>query len=430
MSNEPINVGILGFGVVGGGLYRVLTDNAESITQRVGRPVNIRKIADIDWDSPRDIEVPDELRTTDANEVINDDAISVVVETIGGVEPALGFVMAAIEAGKSVVTSNKELIAKHGNDILDAAAAKSVDVQFEGAVGGVIPIIRTLKESLDADQIDEIMGIVNGTTNYILTQMSREKVEFDRALKEAQDLGYAEADPTDDIEGIDAANKLAILSAIAFGHRMDVDRIYREGISQILPEDIAYAERMGYVVKLLAIARRRDDDEFEVRVHPVLLAETHPLAAVVGPFNAIFVRGRACDEVMLYGRGAGALPTGAAVGGDVVDCARNIVHGASGRVPCACVGQAEIVPMGEVRSRVYVRMRVKDQPGVLGAIATIFGSQAVSIASVMQEDSDGKTADIVWIMHECEDDQLTSALQAIQSLPIVESIPARIRVED
>ena len=430
MSNEPINVGILGFGVVGGGLYRVLTDNAESITQRVGRPVNIRKIADIDWDRPRDIEVPVELRTTDANEVIHDDAIGIVVETIGGVEPALEFVMAAIEAGKSVVTSNKELIAKHGNDILDAAAAKSVDVQFEGAVGGVIPIIRTLKESLDADQIDEIMGIVNGTTNYILTQMSREKVEFDRALKEAQDLGYAEADPTDDIEGIDAANKLAILSAIAFGHRMDVDRIYREGISHILPEDIAYAERMGYVVKLLAIARRRDDDEFEVRVHPVLLAETHPLAAVVGPFNAIFVRGRACDEVMLYGRGAGALPTGAAVGGDVVDCARNLVHGASGRVPCACVGQAEIVPMGEVRSRVYVRMRVKDQPGVLGAIATIFGSQAVSIASVMQEDSDGKTADIVWIMHECEDDQLTSALQAIQSLPIVESIPARIRVED
>ncbi len=374
MSNEPINVGILGFGVVGGGLYKVLTDNAESITQRVGRPVNIRKIADIDWDRPRDIEVPVELRTTDANEVINDDAIRIVVETIGGVKSALGFVMAAIEAGKSVVTSNKEMIAKHGGDILDAAAAKSVDVQFEGAVGGVIPIIRTLKESLDADQIDEIMGIVNGTTNYILTQMSREKVEFDKALKEAQDLGYAEADPTDDIEGIDAANKLAILSAIAFGHRMDVDRIYREGISQILPEDIAYAERMGYVVKLLAIARRHDDDEFEVRVHPVLLAETHPLAAVVGPFNAIFVRGQACDEVMLYGRGAGALPTGVAVGGDVVDCARNLAHGATGRVPCACVGQAEIVPMGEVKSRVYVRMRVKDQPGVLGAIATIFGS--------------------------------------------------------
>ncbi len=430
MSNEPINVGILGFGVVGGGLYKVLTDNAESITQRVGRPVNIRKIADIDWDRPRDIEVPVELRTTDANEVINDDAIRIVVETIGGVKSALGFVMAAIEAGKSVVTSNKEMIAKHGGDILDAAAAKSVDVQFEGAVGGVIPIIRTLKESLDADQIDEIMGIVNGTTNYILTQMSREKVEFDKALKEAQDLGYAEADPTDDIEGIDAANKLAILSAIAFGHRMDVDRIYREGISQILPEDIAYAERMGYVVKLLAIARRHDDDEFEVRVHPVLLAETHPLAAVVGPFNAIFVRGQACDEVMLYGRGAGALPTGVAVGGDVVDCARNLAHGATGRVPCACVGQAEIVPMGEVKSRVYVRMRVKDQPGVLGAIATIFGSQAVSIASVIQEDTDGKTADIIWIMHECEDDQLTSALQAIQSLPIVESIPARIRVED
>jgi len=429
MSSDPIQVGILGFGIVGGGLYKVLTDNAESITQRVGRPVEVRKIADVDWSRPRDFNAPDELRTTDAREIIDDPAIDIVVETIGGVDPALQFVMAAIEAGKSVVTSNKEMIARHGDEILSAAAAKSVDVQFEGAVGGVIPVIRTLKESLDADRIDEIMGIVNGTTNYILTQMSREKVAFDTALGEAQQLGYAEADPTDDVEGIDAANKLAILSAIAFGHRVDVDEIYREGISRILPEDIAYAEKMGYVVKLLAIARRREDGRFETRVHPVLLAATHPLAAVVGPFNAIFVRGQACDEVMLYGRGAGALPTGAAVAGDVVDCARNIAHGASGRVPCACVGQAQIVPMGQVRSRVYVRMRVKDQAGVLGTIATILGSQSVSIASVIQEDTDGKTADIVWIVHECEDDQLTSALGAIRSLPIVESIPARIRVE-
>ena len=281
MSSDPIQVGILGFGIVGGGLYKVLTDNAESITQRVGRPVEVRKIADVDWSRPRDFNAPDELRTTDAREIIDDPAIDIVVETIGGVDPALQFVMAAIEAGKSVVTSNKEMIARHGDEILSAAAAKSVDVQFEGAVGGVIPVIRTLKESLDADRIDEIMGIVNGTTNYILTQMSREKVAFDTALGEAQQLGYAEADPTDDVEGIDAANKLAILSAIAFGHRVDVDEIYREGISRILPEDIAYAEKMGYVVKLLAIARRREDGRFETRVHPVLLAATHPLAAVV-----------------------------------------------------------------------------------------------------------------------------------------------------
>jgi len=426
---QPIRVGILGFGVVGTGLYQVLTENADSIIQRVGRPVTVKRIADVDWDRPRDVTVPDELKTTDAYEIINDPEINIVAETIGGLEPAMKFVMDAIAAGKSVVTSNKEMIARHGHDILAAAAANSVDVQFEGAVGGVVPIIRTLKESLDADHIYEIMGIVNGTTNYILTEMSREGLDFQVALGQAQQLGYAEADPTDDVEGIDAANKLAILSAIAFGRRVDVDQIYREGISQLLPEDIAYAHRMGYVVKLLAIARRRDDDSVETHVHPVLLSQKHPLASVSGPFNAIFVRGRACDEVMLYGRGAGSLPTGSAVAGDVIDSARNLTKNAAGRVPCVCAGQAEIVPMGEVSSRVYVRMKVKDQPGVMGAISTIFGSQSISIACVMQEDTDGQTADIVWIMHECGEDQLTGALAAIQALPIVEAIPARIRVE-
>ena len=429
MPEDTIKVGILGCGVVGGGLYKVLTDNADSITQRVGRPVVVAAVADIDWERPRDITVPEQLRTTDAAEIINDDSIHIVAETIGGTKPALDFVLGAIAAGKSVVTSNKEMIARHGDDILSAAADKSVDVEFEGAVGGVIPIIRTLKESLEADQIDEIMGIVNGTTNYILTKMSVEKLSYEVALKEAQELGYAEADPTDDVEGIDATNKLAILSAIAFGHRVSVEDIYHEGICQIMPEDIAYAEKMGYVIKLLAIGRRRDGDKLEVRVHPVLLADTHPLAAVVGSFNAVFIRGRACDEVMLYGRGAGAMPTGVAVAGDVIDCARNIARGATGRVACTCAGPADIMPMGQVRSRVYVRMRVKDQPGVLGAIATLLGSQDVSVASVIQEHTDGQTADIIWIMHEAQEDQLTSALAAIESLPIVESIPARIRVE-
>ncbi len=430
MAQEPVNVGILGFGVVGTGTYRVLTDNAASIAQRVGQPVRVTKIADVDWDRDRGIVVPDELKTTDAYEVINDDTISVVAETIGGIKPALKFVMDAIEAGKCVVTSNKEMIARHGDEILAAAAAKGVDVQFEGAVGGVIPIIRVLKESLDADHINEIMGIVNGTTNYILTKMAADKVSFQDVLKEAQALGYAEADPTADVEGIDAANKLAILCAIAFGNRVDVDDIYHEGISGILQEDIAYADKMGYVIKLLAIARRDKNDRVEARVHPVMLRNTHALAAVNGAFNAVFVRGDACDNVMLYGRGAGDMPTGSAVAGDVVDCARNVVHGSTGRVPCTCAGDAQMIPMGETSSKVYIRMRVKDQPGVLGTIATIFGSQAVSIASCMQEHSDGNNADIVWIVHECLENQLTSALKAIESLPIVDFIPARIRVED
>lgn len=428
MADKCVNVGILGFGIVGSGTYRVLTDNADQITQRVGAPVCVKKIADIDWERTRPVEVPDQLKTTDVDDVISDPDIHVVVETIGGVEPARDFVMAAIEHGKAVVTSNKEMIARHGDEILSAAAEKDVDVQFEGAVGGVIPIIRSLKESLDADRIHTILGIVNGTTNYILTRMSREKMDFEDALSEAQRLGYAEQDPTDDVEGIDAANKLAILSALAFGQRLDVDEIYREGISDIKPDDITYAERLGYCVKLLAIGRRHDDGAVEAHVHPVLVPSEHPLAAVSGPFNAVFVQGDASDEVMLYGRGAGDLPTGAAVAGDVVDCARNVLRGATGRVPCACAGQAEIRPMGQVETRTYLRMLVKDQPGVLGKIATILGEQSVSVKSVIQEDTDGKLADIVWIMHKCPEQRLNAALDQIQGLEVVEAIPARIRV--
>ncbi|MFO7946108.1 MAG: homoserine dehydrogenase [Armatimonadota bacterium] len=428
MSDKCVNVGILGFGIVGSGTYRLLTDNADAITQRVGAPVNVKKIADIDWERERPVKVPDELKTADADDILTDDDIHIVVETIGGIHPAADFVLKAIENGKSVVTSNKEMIARQGDVILSAAQEASVDVQFEGAVGGVIPIIRTLKESLDADRIDTILGIVNGTTNYILTRMSDDRIDFDDALTQAQELGYAEQDPTDDIEGIDAANKLAILAAIAFGRRVDVDGVYREGIEDIKTEDIVYAERLGYCIKLLAIAQRTENDRLQARVHPALVPLEHPLASVSGPFNAVFVRGAACDEVMLYGRGAGDLPTGAAVAGDVVDCARNILHGTTGRVPCVCAGQADIMPMGEIATRTYVRMKVRDQPGVLGSVATILGSQSVSISSVIQEDTDGEVADIVWVMHKCPEDRLNTALASIKALPIVDSIPARIRV--
>lgn len=428
MAEKCVNVGILGFGIVGGGTYRVLTDNADQITRRVGAEVRVKKIADVDWDRERSVQVPGELKTTDAEAVLSDPDIDIIVETIGGVDPARDFVMAAIENGKAVVTSNKEMIARHGGEILSAAADRDVDVQFEGAVGGVIPIIRSLKESLDADRIHTILGIVNGTTNYILTRMSTEKMDFDEALAEAQRLGYAEQDPTDDVEGVDAANKVAILSALAFGQRLDVDEIYCEGISDIRPDDITYAERLGYCVKLLAIGRLHDDEAVEAHVHPVLVPSDHPLAAVSGSFNAVFVRGEASDEVMLYGRGAGDLPTGAAVAGDVVDCARNVLRNATGRVPCACAGQAEIRPMGQVETRTYLRMLVKDQPGVLGKVATILGQQSVSVKSVIQEDTDGELADIVWIMHKGPEQHLNAALDEIEGLDVVEAIPARIRV--
>ncbi|MCE5239884.1 homoserine dehydrogenase [bacterium] len=427
---DSIKVGIIGFGIVGAGTYRALTRNADSITRRAGAPVVVTKIADVDWTRERDIAVPEEIRTTDAMALVSDPDIDIVVETIGGVKPALDFVLAAIAHGKSVVTSNKELIARHGHEILARAEEQGVDVEFEGAVGGVIPIIRSLKESLEADRVVEIMGIVNGTTNYILTRMSQEGLDFGTALAEAQALGYAEADPTNDVEGYDARYKIAILAASAFGLNVQLDDIYAEGITQVTPHDIAYAKTMGYVIKLLAIARRGDGDRIEARVHPVMLRDSHPLAAVNGVFNAIFVRGEGCDDVMLYGRGAGGHPTGVAVAGDVLDCARNRLHQASGRVLCTCEAPAQVMPMAEVQTKSYLRMRVKDRPGVLGSIATIFGTEGVSIASVHQSATDGQVAEIVWVTHKNPESQLQSALGAISRLAIVEEIPATLRVED
>lgn len=417
----------MGVGVVGGGTYQILQQNADQIQRLTGAGLQVAALCDVDWDRPRDFAIPDHLKTTDAMAVINNPDIDIIVETIGGTGVAQGYVMAAIAAGKSVVTSNKELMAKHGEEILTAAAQQGVDVQFEGSVGGVIPIIRSLKESLAAGRLDEIVGIVNGTTNYILTRMSQEGKEFAEVLCEAQQRGYAEADPTDDIEGIDSANKLAILAAIAFGARVPVEQIYREGISAVTPADLDYARRMNYVIKLLAIGRR-DDEQIELRVHPALLSADHPLAAVNGVFNAIFVRGPECGEVMLYGRGAGAMPTGTAVAADIIDCARNIIHDAAGRVPCTCEGQAQIKPMAKVQTRVYLRMRLADRPGVLGTIATIFGQEGVSIQSMIQESSQDDIAEIVWIMHKGPEKNLQSALSCIRGLNIVKEICSMIRV--
>ncbi len=428
MPREEVRVGILGLGVVGGGTWQVLTGNSESVTQRVGMPIRVVRVADVDWDRDRDVHVPEDVRTTDAADVCEADDIDIVVETIGGTEPATDFVLEAIAHGKSVVTSNKEMMAKRGAEILDAAAEHGVDVEFEGAVGGTIPIIRSLKESLEANRIQEVTGILNGTTNYILTRMTAEGTAYDDMLTEAQRLGYAEQDPTNDVEGIDAKYKIAILSAIAFGHRISYDEIYNEGITQISPDDIDYATEMGYVIKLLATARRAGE-QLDVRVHPALVPQDHPLAQVSGVFNAVWVVGDACDEVMLYGRGAGALPTGSAVAGDVMDCARNIISGTRSRVPCTCRGEADVKPIADVETRNYVRMRVRDRPGVLGSIATIFGQEGVSIQSVVQRGgSVNGLTEIVWIMHEGPERNLRSALGAIEQLGIVDQVCSVIRV--
>ncbi len=429
MRDGIIQVGILGAGVVGGGLYQILQKNAEHIRQVAEVGIEVAAVCDVDWERPRDFSVPLDLRTTDAYKVINDPDIDIIVESIGGSEAALDYVTAAIQAGKSVVTPNKEMIARHGEQILSLAAQHGVDIQFEGSVGGVIPVLRSLKESLASAQIDQIIGIVNGTTNYILTEMTEAGADFAEVLAAAQREGYAEADPTADIEGTDAVNKLAILAALAFGARVPVEEIYREGISHITPTDIDYARQMGYVIKLLAIGTR-NGDQLELRVHPALLPDQHPLAAVRGVFNAIFISGPECGEVMLYGQGAGALPTGTAVAGDVIDCARNIVHGSRGRTPCSCEGEAHLRPMGEIESSAYVRMRVADRPGVLGKIATLLGRESVSVESVIQRASGNGVAEIVWVMHKGPEQRLQAALSAIGELDVVKEICSVIRVVD
>jgi homoserine dehydrogenase len=428
MSRDVIRIGILGFGNVGAGAYQVLAENADAIALKVGSRLEVTGVADVDWQRPRAVEVPADKRTTDARALISDPAIDIIVETIGGTEPARDFVLSALRAGKCVVTSNKELIAKHGREILEQADARSLDIYFEGAVGGGIPIIQPLKQALAANRIHSIIGIVNGTTNYILTRMADGDQDFAHALAEAQQRGYAEPDPTDDIEGNDAAYKLAILASIAFNSRAALDHIYREGISRIAPADMLYARELGYVVKLLAIGRDRGD-ALELRVHPAFLPQTHPLAAVSDVFNAIFVEGSAVGRLMFYGRGAGARPTGSAVVGDIIDIARNLNRGATGRVSCTCFEERPLRPMDEVVTKHYVRMTVADRPGVLAKIATVFGEEGVSLASVVQKGAPADSAEIVWVTHESVERAVRRSLERIRALPEVVEVCNWVRVE-
>ena len=430
MAERPIYVGIIGFGNVGSGTYKTLLDNQASIDRKVGRPVRVKRVADIDWERPRGLEVavPPEVRTTEARAVVEDPEIAIVVESIGGVQPSLELVLGALRAGKNVVTSNKELIARHGKELFEAAAERSLDLAFEGSVGGGIPIVRPLKSCLAGNRINRMMGIVNGTTNFILTRMMEEGAEFGEALAEAQRLGYAEPDPTNDVEGFDAAFKLAILASIAFESRVQVEEVYREGISGLAARDMEYARKLGYVIKLLAIGAQVEGG-MELRVHPTLLPAEHPLAAVGGAFNAIFVSGSSVGEVMFYGQGAGRLPTGSAMVGDIIDVARNIRAGATGRVACTCFEGKEVRPIAELETRFYLRTEVADRPGVLAAIAGVFGEEGVSLASVLQMGASGETAEIVWLTHETRERQMRRSLERIAKLPEVHRINSCIRAE-
>ncbi len=428
MKKEEIKVGLLGCGTVGSGVYKILNDNQTSIKHKAGAKIEVKKVAVKDLAEELAVEVTDDKLTDDASEVLTDDEIDIVVEVIGGVNPAKDFVLTAIENGKSVVTANKELMSKEGHEILMAAEDKGVDVFFEASVGGGIPIISPLKENLAGNDLNKIMGIVNGTTNYILTKMEQEGSKFDDVLQKAQELGYAEADPTSDVEGYDAAYKLAILASIAFESQVEVDDIHIEGIRKINKDDIKYAKELGYKIKLLAIGK--DNGRIEVRVHPTLIPNNHPLANVNDVFNAIFVEGDAIDEVMFYGPGAGQMPTGSAVVGDIIAASRNVLHGTQTRIPCSCFADKEVKPESEVECSFYLRLEVMDQPGVLGQITGLLGGNNVSIASVIQKEHTRDLVPLVLITHNVKEGNLISALEEIKKLAGVNKVGNLIRVEE
>ena len=424
-----INIGIIGFGTVGTGALKALLENKSEIERKVGSRLEVVQIADLDIATERPVKFDKSILTTDVNQVLDNPDVDIVVELIGGVHPAKEFILRALRNGKHVVTANKELIAKEGAEILDEASKRGLDFCFEGSVGGGIPIVRPLKTCLAANKIQEVMGIVNGTTNYILTKMTNEGRDFAEALAQAQKAGYAEADPTSDIEGHDAKYKIAILASIAFTSRVNVDDIYSEGITKVSRRDIEYARELGYVIKLLAIAKR-NGEKIQIRVHPTLIPSAHPLASVNDVYNAVHVRGDFVQDVMFYGRGAGSLPTGSAVVGDVIEIARNINFNAGGRLPCTCFDRREVQAMDAVVTKCYIRMLVTDHPGVLASIAKVFGDNDVSIASVMQKDLRGDNAEIVMVTHGVAERNFRRAIESIEKLPEVAEICNWIRVEE
>ena len=433
---KPINVGLLGIGTVGGGTWTVLTRNQEEITRRAGRPIRIVKVADRDVERAKALVGTAASVTNDAFSVVNDPEIDIIVELIGGTSIARELVLKAIEQGKHVVTANKALLAVHGNEIFAAAQQKGVMVAFEAAVAGGIPIIKAVREGLSANRIEWIAGIINGTTNFILTEMRDKGLAFDDVLKEAQRLGYAEADPTFDVEGIDAAHKLTILAAIGFGIPMQFDKAYTEGITQLTREDIRYAEELGYRVKLLGITKRTEQG-VELRVHPALIPEKRLIANVNGAMNAVLVKGDAVGPTLYYGAGAGAEPTGSSVVADLVDVTRMATADPHQRVPHLAfqpdqLSDLPILPISEVETAYYLRLRAHDQPGVLADVTRILADLDISIdAFIQKEPEDGEDqADIIMLTHITVEKNIDTAIRNIEALPVIAGKITRIRVEE
>jgi homoserine dehydrogenase len=431
---KNVKIGLIGFGTIGAGVVKILADNADVIRQRLGATLEIGRIADLDITTDRGVQIESGVLTTDTDVVLNDPEIEVVIELIGGYEPARSFVLKAIQNGKHVVTANKALLAKHGEEIFSAADEKGVGIGFEAAVGGAIPIIRSLREAFSANQISVIEGIVNGTANYILSKMSDENCDFKTALQEAQEKGFAEADPTFDIEGIDSAHKIAILTRLAYGAPISLDEITIQGITSITSEDIECAREFGYRIKLLAITKF-DGKSIDVRVHPAMIRENNPMANVNGVLNAI----RVCDDLMeeniLVGHGAGALPTGAAVVGDVMEIVRNSLVGTGTRVPAQSFQKTTPIPfknIDEIEGEYFLRFRVKDVPNVLAKISGILGNHSISIESMIQRgrDDNGKGVPLVMMVHRSNEKNVQDALAEIDLLDVVCEKSNLIRVEN
>ncbi len=424
-----MNIGLLGCGIVGGALVELLAERRESILATAGVELDVTRVAVRSTTKERSTPLEPSLLTTDAEAVVNDPSIDIIVEVIGGIEPARSLIQAALKAGKSVVTANKELLANVGAELYATADANGVDLLFEAAAAGAIPIVRPLRESLLGEDVTTVMGILNGTTNYILTKMAEEGASYSDALSEAQHLGYAERDPTADVEGYDAGAKAAIMASLAFGENVVAGDVYHEGISSISQADITFARRLGYEIKLLGVADVFEEPgarrEIAVRVHPAMVPVSHPLASVRDSFNAVFVEGSSAGELMFYGRGAGGAPTASAVLGDLIDAASNRARGTHRPVPNG--PRARIRPIDDLESAYYVNIEVDDAPGVLASVAAVFGENGISIRSMEQEGL-GSGARIAFITHRGRERNLRAILQGLRGLDVVTDIRSFLRV--
>ncbi|KRT68023.1 MAG: homoserine dehydrogenase (HDH): ThrA, MetL, homoserine dehydrogenase [Candidatus Rokubacteria bacterium CSP1-6] len=432
-ANAVVRVGLLGLGTVGSGVVKILNAHRAELEERAGCRLLLHRVADQDLARPREgLDLKSLPLVPDAQRVLDDPDIQIVIELLGGLEPARSFILRAFQAGKHVVTANKALLAHHGTELFDEARRRGVMFGFEAAVAGGIPLIRSIKEGLAANRILSVHGIINGTSNYILTKMTEEGRDFGEVLKEAQAKGYAEADPTLDVEGLDSAHKLQILATLAFRTSVDLKDIYTEGITAVTRQDIAYAAELGYRIKLLAIAKT-SDGRLEIRVHPTMIPASSPLAAVSGVFNAVFITGDAVGDLMFYGRGAGQMPTASAVWSDVLEIARSLAHGVSSHsveLPSIAARPLPLQPMDEIRCPYYLRVMALDRPGVLSQVAGILGQHNISITSVLQKGrAAAEAVPVVMMTHEAREADMRHALAAIDKLPVVAGKTVSIRVE-